>query len=385
MVPIHAAVHHVLTRAGLLDGKARCFGLREEFADMLAVPTHEVAVVFVSTIELVVSLLCKLAANGIEIRDAHPGNFGMFAGDDVRVIDWADAFVDDKPEAPWQIWRKASIGFRRFKRHTEGPHRLNAHVTTHPEWAPIVQAIQAVLEQWQGEHHHDPLRWLNRLGDRLAACAFDANLAEAGSDSSGAGADFAPACTIVTLDATSADQWLYVAPNSETWVDEWHRITSAVQHSAFADIRARLARRSLYTNDPKRLRSEYDQGRSGSAEIPHEEYKKIYAVSVYVWQYIQHDRFRERFESQPPPKAYSDVHKFEQWLFKKIRQRIAGSKPTEAQLWSHLMSALRQAWGRRGQGLPECGWRGWHFAESDFVELERAARGAFSAGWGVLK
>jgi hypothetical protein len=87
-----------------LDGKARCFGLREEFADMLAVPTHEVAVVFVSTIELVVSLLCKLAANGIEIRDAHPGNFGMFAGDDVRVIDWADAFVDDKPEAPSQIW-----------------------------------------------------------------------------------------------------------------------------------------------------------------------------------------------------------------------------------------------------------------------------------------
>jgi hypothetical protein len=101
-----------------------------------------------------------------------------------------------------------------------------------------------------------------------------------------------------------------------------------------------------------------------------------------VWQCIQHDRFRERFESQPPPKAYSDVHKFEQWLCKKIRQRIAGSKPTEAQLWSHLMSGMRQEWRRRGEGLPECGWRGWHFAECGFVELECAARGAFSAGWG---
>ncbi len=57
--------------------------------------------------------------------------------------------------------------------------------------------------------------------------------------------------------------------------------------------------------------------------------------------------------------------------------------PEEDECWTYVMSALQQAWVPRGQGLPECGWKGWHFSEAEFAELERVTRGAFSVGWAV--
>ena len=115
---------------------------------MIVVPTREAAAVYVNTIPVVVRLLCTLAANGISIGDTHPGNFGVFGADDVRVIDWADARMESRPDNSSSIWRLARAGFKKFKKHTAGPHVLNVHVRTHPACAPIVNEIQDVLEWW---------------------------------------------------------------------------------------------------------------------------------------------------------------------------------------------------------------------------------------------
>jgi hypothetical protein len=138
----------------------------------------------------------------------------------------------------------------------------------------------------------------------------------------------------------------------------------------------------LYTNEPKRRRSEYSCGRSGDAEMHSEDYRKLYAVSRYIWEYIQ--QFRHRHSSQPPPKSFTDKHEFEHWLFKKMRHHIVGKMPTEEELWSHTWSVLRHFWAPRRVGFPECGWHGWHFSEHDFLSMEYATRHAFRQGFGVV-
>ena len=188
---------------------------------------------------------------------------------------------------------------------------------------------------------------------------------------------------MINADTMSVESLRYVDPRTLLWVDEWNQFTRAVRHRVFEDLRGRFAMPSLYTVVPRRRRSDHLCGRSGASEMHTDDYRKLYAVSRYIWEYIQ--QFHQRHSSQPPPKSFTNEHEFELWVFKKMRRRIVGKTPTEEELWSSIWSILRQYWAPRRVGFPECGWRGWYFSEHDFLSMECAARCAFSEGFGVVR
>ena len=111
---------------------------------MLAPPTHHWAVVFVGAVELVVRLLYTFATIGFEMWDAHPGNFGFFAGEDLKVIDWADIRIHTSP-AGALISKLMSAGFRKLRKQVAGPHCLHADVPRHPAWSGITGGVASTL------------------------------------------------------------------------------------------------------------------------------------------------------------------------------------------------------------------------------------------------
>ncbi len=215
----------------------------------------------------------------------------------------------------------------------------------------------------------------------------ESDLPESATNSSAGGVHSVPASTIATPHATSGDRRPHITSDGPASVDVRGTMSNAVEDPVFRELRERFANTSLYTDCPNKPWSDHTQGRSGSAEIPRDEYLKIYAVSVCVWSYIQQYPFCYRFAAQPPPKAYSDKREFQQWLFRKMKKCMASKNqrsPTDHEYWTYLMLILRRAWTSSRGRDPQCGWKGWSFTEQDFTRLERVMRHAFSTGFGVL-
>jgi hypothetical protein len=361
---------------------------------MIEEPTQRTAGEFVSIIPQVVRLLCTLAADGIYYGDTHPGNFGLFDDGDVRIIDWADARFDAKPEDPSLIWRLVSKGFGRFKMTTTGQPVLRAGVHVHPSWKPLLRNLNDALAQWQSDHHSNPVAGLGRLAHDVNASAVplldglpEFDLPESATNSSAGAVRSLPPSTIATPRETSANRLPHMSSDGLASAAVRGTISNAVQDIAFKDLRERCANASLYTDCPNKRWHEHAQGRSGRAEVCRDEYLKIHAVSVFVWHYIQREPFCYRFDAQPPPKSYADKGEFQQWLFQKMKMCIASSdqRPlANHAYWTHLMAILRRAWQCDRGRVPQCNWKGWFFREHDFDRMELVMRHAFSTGFGVL-
>ncbi len=278
-----------------------------------------------------------------------------------------------------------SKAFKKWMALTKHPEKLNTNVVMHVAWTPIFERVNAILREWADWHHHDPFAAFDKLEDRLRRCVGDANLNIEETESSSPAVPRVPLEIVGELETVDGESWDWVNPESEAWLEEWKRTTRAVQHNAFADIRVRFARPSLYTNHPKRHRSAYAQGRSGDAEMKETDYKKIYAVSLFIWRYIQGDEFRQRHAAQPPPKSFLDSGEFGKWLFGKLKNHLDIQTQPEARLWSTTWTILREAWASKGVGFPSCGWTGWHFSEAEFCRLEIATQNAFEDGFGVIQ
>ena len=356
----------------------------ERTADMSKDATRATAGFFALVISRVVSLLCTLAADGVSLRDTHPGNFGLFGDGDVRVIDWADAEFHNKPGLPSLIWDLARPGFRKFRRVTTAKVALHGGVAVHPSWVPILGHLCDALGRWQSVHYSDPV---NGLGQLPLLCDLpESVLPESAARSSAGGVNSASASTIATRRATSGDRRPHIISDGPASVGVRGTMSNAVAESFFVDLRARIAKTSLYTDFPNRPYWEHAQGRSGNAEIPRDEYLKIYAVSGFVWYYIQQKPFCHRFSEQPPPKAYSDRREFTTWLFRKMKACIAsngGLALADDAYWTALMVILRQAWQTSGGRDPQCNWKGWWFLDKEFDRLESVLRDEFSRGFGV--
>lgn len=348
---------------------------------MVSPPTHNVVVRVMCCIERVVRLLCHLAAAGVLMWDAHVGNFGGFSDEDVRALDWADVVVMEEP--PVRVMRHLmQAGFKNFTDNLGCLHYADSHMVTHREWVPIVSAVQITLQCWFDLHGGNLPGGLNELGASLRACGVEAIVAvnAAGAEIPSRGS--MPVGRLIHADTMSVGSLRYVDPRTQSMVNEWNHISRAVRRRVFEDMRGRFAMPSLYTVVPRRRRSDHLRGRSGASEMGTDDYRKVYAVSGYIWEYIQH--FHHRHSSQPPPKSFTNEHEFQLWVFHKIRRRIGGKLPTEEELWCSMWAILRRYWAQRRVGFPECGWRGWYFSEHDFLLMECAARCAFSQGFGVV-
>jgi hypothetical protein len=354
---------------------------------MIEDPTQRTAREFVSIIPQVVRLLCLLAADGISIGDSHPGNFGSFGDRDIRVIDWADARFSEKPKDLWQIWRLVSKGFGKFKSSTTEKPNLRTGVQVRPSWRPLLSNLNRALVAWQTMHHPDPLNGLQHLSDQLNTSALPVLKDLPAGDLFESVTNSSAASTSVTPGAKSVDRRPHVVSDGAASVAVRGTMPNSVAEPVFRNLRAKFAGASLYTGRPNKRYSQHKEGRSGSAEVPRDVYFKIHAVSVFVWHYIQQQPFCDRFSAQPPPKAYSEIGEFQQWLFKKMKtelQSVGTHYLTDNAYWTHIMKILRQGWESSDGRGPQCNWPGWFFKEEEFTQLQFVLRHAFSAGFGVL-
>ena len=156
---------------------------------------------------------------------------------------------------------------------------------------------------------------------------------------------------------------------------------------ALQEHRARTLQPSMYTNTPKRPRTEHAQGRSAT-ELSQQEYQAICAVISVVWHHIQQPHFRERFDAETyqagPPKAYSEQKEFQQYVYKKLKP-FALQPHTHEDLWNALWAILHRAWDPQPRAaFPQCGWKGWYVTEREWEILESSTRHTFPAGFGLV-
>ncbi len=114
---------------------------------MLSPPTNSVVVKIMCCIERVVRLLCHLAAAGVQMWDAHVGNFGGFSDEDVRVPEWADVVVMEEPPVR-EMRHLMQAGFKKFTNDVGCLDYSDSQLVTHRGWVSIVSAVQIRLQAW---------------------------------------------------------------------------------------------------------------------------------------------------------------------------------------------------------------------------------------------